>query len=227
MPGSKTSGFEPTVTTTIATPCPSSVLNQTSTTSSTGSSSQTLNLATLFGNFSEMTVAISGSGSPVSSIATSSFDILNVSSSQDYGQIYEVNLTTKTVDFNVQVQESQNLTTTIVQPGNHTTVQTGIFLVSSNGTVISVNGVGGVQASRESLGAFLFFFQIFSDNVNSIPSNQLSVINTTKVTIGHTTMDVTNYKHSSMVNVEILQSCAGFARHQQYRNNFELDIAGR
>ena len=139
--GSSTAVFDQTVTNTVTYPCPSSLQNETSAISAANNSSnRSLDFAPVFGNFSEMSVVLSGNGLTGSSITTSTFVVLNrsLSGSED---IYEVNVTTKAIELNVEIQGSQNSRTTIVQPGNHTNIESILALVSSNGSVISIRGL--------------------------------------------------------------------------------------
>ena len=198
-----------TVTETSTFPCPSSFENQTS--SETRTSVNSLpDFGSLFGNFSAMTVILYGSGSTGNSLTTSSFSVLNRSSylsSSGKETEYEVNVTTVAVEPNVQEQYSDNFSTTIVSPGNHTNRESVVAYFSSNGTEISKTGVGGNSSGfGPDLIDLLVFYPLVTQNFSA---SDLSVINKTTITIGSTMMHVTNYEHPALMQTSVQEGCNG------------------
>lgn len=204
--------FNSTVTTTQTLPCAISSLNltnitATSTTVSNSGENETGLLASLFGNFSEMTVVTSQSVQNEPIVATSSFAVLNRSTVAGV-QIDEINYTAKTVFANEAVQASGNTTTTIIVPGNVTNEESMLVLFESNGTVIPVNNAGGNEVQGDS-GSVLASFLMILPQSNLISSSDISKINTTTVAIGSTRMQVTNYQRPSLLDYLTNEGCSG------------------
>ena len=120
--------FTGTTATTFTYPCPTSY--STSTGTSTAEAPQAgLDFGHLLGNFSAMTIVLYGYGPTGNSVTTSSFEVLNRSSSAGAAR-YEVNITTTAIEPNVSVASVHNSTTTVVSSGNHTTRSSFLGYVS-------------------------------------------------------------------------------------------------
>lgn len=202
--------FNSTVTTTETLPCVTSSMGLTnittaSTAPSNGGENETSLLASLLGNFSEMSTVFtsSGPGGPV--VATSSFVVLNRSTVAGV-QIDEINSTTEVSFANEVVQSSGNYTTTVVGPGNVTNAESMLVLFESNGTVIPVNNASGNENLGESGSSLISFLPIVAQS-NLISSSGTSKINSTTVTIGSTKMQVTNYQRPSLVEYMTNEGC--------------------
>lgn len=194
-----------TITTTVTYPCPASLATQTgtSTKSSTGNNTSNggLNFGPLLGNFSAMTVVLYGNGSNGKSFTSSSMAVLNRSLTSS-GPIYEVNVTTKSIERQVTVSGTQNTMTTIVSPGNITTVGSLLADVARNGSVVSTIGSSG-NLSAPPL-PLVFFAPLFLQNYSSSGSRAVS---TSTITVGTTRMTVANWEPPTLVEVMVQDGC--------------------
>jgi hypothetical protein len=198
-----------TVTETYTLPCPSSFENQTSSETSTSVNSLP-DFGSLFGNFSALTIELYGNGSTGNSLTTSSFSVLNRSSyvsSSGRQNDYEVNVTTVAIEPNVEEEYSENFSTTVVTPGNHTNRESIVAYFSSNGSEISTTGVGGSSSgSGPDLTDLLYFYPLVTQNYSA---SGLSVINKTTITVGSARMHVTNYEYPALMQTSVQEGCNG------------------
>lgn len=157
-----------------------------------------------------MTVEIYGNGSTGNSITTSSFSVLNKSSytsSSGKATAYEVNVTTVAIEPNVEIEGSQNFSTTLVSPGNHTNRDSVVAYFLPNGSEISTGGVDiNSSASYPAIADLMYFSPIVTQNFSK---SGLSVINKTTITIGSTKMDVVNYQHPALMLISVQKGCDG------------------
>ena len=192
-----------TATTTVTYPCPFSSTTQTLTTTAGSTGSAGSGYGPLLGNFSAMNVVLYGNGTNGKWFASSSMTVLNRSSTPS-GPVYEVNITTESVGRRVNVSETQRVTTTIISPGNFTSVGSELANVAENGSVVSMIGSSG-NLSSQPLPLAFFGPQLLQD-YSSSGSREVS---TSTVTIGTTKMTVTDWQLPTLVQVVVDDACDG------------------
>ena len=194
-----------TTTNTITYPCPTSFTTQTTTTSCTANNTSTrgLDFGPLLDNFSAMTVVLYGNGSNGRSLTSSNMAVLSRSSAPS-GPLYEVNVTTESIEPQVTISSYGNTTTTITSPGNVTRIGSVLADLAKNGSVVSM-----IRSSGNLSGLLLplwLFVPLLSQNYSSSNSR---TIGTSTVTIGTTRMSVTNLEFPDLVNLIIQEGCSG------------------
>ncbi len=207
QPGTTSSPPVGTTTTTVYFPCPVSVTAQTSTTttSSPGNSASNkgLDLGPLLGNFSAMTVVMYGNDSNGKSFTSSSMAVLNRSSTPS-GPIYEVNVTSKSIEPQVTTYETQNATTTITSPGNVTSIGSVVADVARNGSVFSmIRSTGNLSSTPLPLALFTPLILL------NYSSSGGRTVSTSTITIGTTKMSVANWEPPTLVEVIVQDGCNG------------------
>ena len=125
-------------------------------------------------------------------------------SSTPSGPIYEVNVTTKSIERQVTMSGTQYTTTTIVSPGNVTTFGSVLADVAKNGSVVSMIKSSG-NLSSQPLPLALFWF-LFLQNYSSSGSRTVS---TSGIMIGTTKMSVANWELPTLVEVIVQDGCNG------------------
>jgi len=193
-----------TTTSTITYHCPTWFTTQTTTMSTTGNTSNRgLDFGPLLGNFSAMTVVLYGNGPTGKSFTSSSMAVLSRSWAPS-GPLYEVNVTSESIEPQVTISSYGNTTTTITSPGNVTRIGSILADLAKNGSVVSTLRSSGNLSGL--LLPLLFFVPQLSQNYSS--SNN-RILNTSTVTIGTTRMNITNLELPDLVNVVIQEGCGG------------------
>jgi len=195
---------EPTSTSTLTIPCPTSNATQTS----ENSTAESQNYGPLLGNLSAITIVEQGSSSAGASIITGSLLVLNRTFTGPTPE-YLVNVTIGEVGLNiseVSISNGYTSTTTVSSTQEQTAWELG--LVVPNGTMISVEGWNGSSAVFSQTSSFpLTSFSFLSAWNFSSPSTMLHKVNSTVATIGSNRMVVSNYDSPSRTLLEVQQGC--------------------
>lgn len=192
-----------TATTTVTYPCPFSSTTQTLTTTAGSTGSAGSGYGPLLGNFSAMNVVLYGNGTNGKWFASSSMTVLNRSSTPS-GLGYEVNITTESVGRRVNVSETQRVTTTIISPGNFTSVGSELANVAENGSVVSMIRSSGNSSSQPL--PLAFFAPLLMQGYSHPGSREVSA---STITIGTTKMAVANWQLPASVDVIVQNGCDG------------------
>jgi hypothetical protein len=193
-----------TFTTSEYIPCPGSLLNRTTTTTSTGTSTNRLpDFGPLLGNLSSITALWYGTGPSKGSSTEATINVLNRSLSA-HGETYLLNITTKEVGPFTTIQATSGTTTTITGV-NQTSVGSEVVRVSSSGSLIADEGSSGnLTVTPIPLDSLPLVFLYLPS-----PPSELQVLNRTDVLIGNTNMYVTNYLLPTEVVDLSEQACPG------------------